>query len=186
MICFVLFCPVHQCIKKHTFEYCKLCHLIPWGNMWMNSFIRPFIHTILAAAGRDINCEVSHSSRRPLGTGTLTHRMKCGSDCRFVGLIKRIINLTPSHSGTVRDRRIQLFSFYRLLQVRDSQNSGWKKKKEEKSKVTLMYRFMFTAYESVNGILAVLTNHERSSVKFSSRLWSHWRTCLYTRVWIIW
>ena len=46
----------------------------------------------------------------------------------------------------------------------------------------LMYRFMCRASEAVNNIIAVLTNHERSSVKFSSRLWSHWRTCLYTRV----
>ena len=45
----------------------------------------------------------------------------------------------------------------------------------------VMYRFICRASESVNNIIAVLTNHERSTIKFSSKLWSHWRTCLYTR-----
>ena len=48
----------------------------------------------------------------------------------------------------------------------------------------LMYRFMCRASESVNNIIAVLTNHKHSSVKFSSRLWKHWRTCLYTSSWV--
>ena len=45
----------------------------------------------------------------------------------------------------------------------------------------LMYKFLCRVCESVNDILVVLTNHERSSVKFSSSLWNHWRKCLYAR-----
>ncbi len=43
----------------------------------------------------------------------------------------------------------------------------------------LMYRFMCRASESENDIIAVLANPLRSSVRFSSRLWNHWQTCLY-------
>ncbi len=45
----------------------------------------------------------------------------------------------------------------------------------------LMYKFMCRASESENDIIAVLANPLRSSVRFSSRLWNHWRTCLYNR-----
>ena len=45
----------------------------------------------------------------------------------------------------------------------------------------LMYRFMCRASESVNDIIAVITDPTRSAVRFSSRLWNHWRTCLYVR-----
>ena len=48
----------------------------------------------------------------------------------------------------------------------------------------LMYRFICRASESENNIIAVLTNHKRSSVKFFSRIWNHWRICLYTRSWV--
>ena len=51
----------------------------------------------------------------------------------------------------------------------------------------LMYTFLCRVCESVNDILVVLTNHERSSVKFSSSLWNHWRKCLYAaRPWVCW
>ena len=49
-----------------------------------------------------------------------------------------------------------------------------------------MYRFMCRASESENNLIAVLANPVRSSVRFSSRLWNHWRTCLYARHWILW
>ena len=47
----------------------------------------------------------------------------------------------------------------------------------------LMYGFMCRASESENElpVIAVLVNPVRSSVRFSSRLWNHWRTCLYVR-----
>ena len=50
----------------------------------------------------------------------------------------------------------------------------------------LMYTFMCRASESENDLIAVLVNPVRSSVRFSSRLWNHWRTCLYARHWILW
>ena len=45
----------------------------------------------------------------------------------------------------------------------------------------LMYTFMCRASESENDLIAVLVNPVRSSVRFSSRLWNHWGTCLYAR-----
>ena len=45
----------------------------------------------------------------------------------------------------------------------------------------LMYRFMCRASESENDLIAVITNPIRSSVRFFSSLWNHWRTCLYVR-----
>ena len=45
----------------------------------------------------------------------------------------------------------------------------------------LMYKFMCRASESDNDIITVITDPTRSSVRFTSRLWNHWRTCLYVR-----
>ena len=45
----------------------------------------------------------------------------------------------------------------------------------------LMYGFMCRASESENNLIAVLANPLCSSVRFSSRLWNHWRSCLYAR-----
>lgn len=45
----------------------------------------------------------------------------------------------------------------------------------------LMFRFMGRVSESKNDLIAVLANPRRSSVRFSSRLWNHWCTCLYVR-----
>ena len=50
----------------------------------------------------------------------------------------------------------------------------------------LMYRFMCWASESGNDLIAVLANPVRSSVRFSSRLWNHWPTCLYAGHWLLW
>ena len=47
----------------------------------------------------------------------------------------------------------------------------------------LMYKFMCRATESVNDIITVITDPTRSSVRFTSKLWNHWRTCLYVRNW---
>ena len=45
----------------------------------------------------------------------------------------------------------------------------------------LMYKFMCRASESENDVITALTNPAYSSVRFSSRLWKHWRTCLHVR-----
>ena len=43
----------------------------------------------------------------------------------------------------------------------------------------LMYRCMCRLYDSENGIIVALTNPALSTVRFTSRLWSHWRFSLY-------
>ena len=45
----------------------------------------------------------------------------------------------------------------------------------------LMYKFMCRVSESENVIIVAVTNPACSSVRFSSRLWKHWRTCLHAR-----
>lgn len=45
----------------------------------------------------------------------------------------------------------------------------------------LMYRFMCRVSQTENDVIAVLANPIQSSVRFSSALWNHWRTCLYVK-----
>lgn len=50
----------------------------------------------------------------------------------------------------------------------------------------LMFAFVCSESESENDLIAVLVNPVRSSVRFSSKLCSHWRTYLYVRYWTWW
>ena len=45
----------------------------------------------------------------------------------------------------------------------------------------LMYRFMCRVSVSGNDLINVMADPSRSSVRFFSSLWAHWRTCLYIR-----
>ena len=43
----------------------------------------------------------------------------------------------------------------------------------------LMYKFMCRVAVSDNDIISVICNPRRSSVRYTSRLWCHWRKCLH-------
>ena len=45
----------------------------------------------------------------------------------------------------------------------------------------LMYRFMCRLTDSVNIIIETLSNPAKSSVRLTSKLWSHWRSSLYVQ-----